>query len=152
MFVALGSLALGSAVAAVRTGDASMVLPVDQLAFYQNPQGLTVANAWGDPATGPHSNYIKMPGGAASGLHTHSFSYYGVVIAGIVANEPSDGVPARPLKPGSYWFQKGGEPHVTNCLSATECLIFVTSKGPFDFKPVKVGQGVPPPRAAGVER
>lgn len=111
----------------------SKVIPVEELHFYQNKQGLTVANGWGDPATGPHSNFIRMPGKAMSGLHTHSFNYYGVVVSGVLANEASDGVPARSLRPGSYWFQAGGKPHVTNCLSTSECLIFVTSKGPFDF-------------------
>jgi hypothetical protein len=111
----------------------SEVIPVEQLHFYQDKQGLTVANGWGDPAKGPHSNFIKMPGNARSRLHTHRFSYYGVVISGVLANEPSDGATMRPLRPGSYWFQTGKEPHVTNCLSATECLIFVTSKGAFDF-------------------
>lgn len=116
--------------------EGSDVIPVERLIFYQNAQGLTVANGWGDPANGPHSNFIKMPGKAKSGLHTHSASYYGVVINGVLANEPSDGVEARALGPGSYWFQEGKAPHVTNCLSDTECLIFVTSKGSFDFFPV----------------
>ncbi|WP_260600106.1 DUF4437 domain-containing protein [Sphingomonas endolithica] len=116
----------------------SAVIPVERLHFYQNKQGLTVADGWGDPAAGPHSNFIKMPANAKSGLHTHSFSYYGVVVTGVLANEPSDAASARRLGAGSYWYQKGGEPHVTNCLSDTGCLIFVTSKGPFDFHLVPV--------------
>lgn len=115
---------------------ASKVIPVEELRFYKNRQGLTVAKAWGDPDTGPHSNFIRMPGHAKSGLHTHRFSYYGVVVKGELANAASESTAAQTLRPGSYWVQKGGEPHVTDCLSETECLIFVTSKGPFDFHPV----------------
>eukprot|EP01035_Chromulina_nebulosa_P059828 gene59828-81849_t len=121
--------------------ETSKIIPVQDLQFYQDKEGLTVANAWGDPANGAHSNFISMPGGARSGLHTHSFSYYGVVVSGTLSNEASDAAAARSLEPGSYWFQKGGEPHVTNCVSTTACLIFVTSKGTFDFHRV-----VTPPR------
>lgn len=102
-----------------------------------SPVCLRIANGWGDPANGPHSNYIKMAGGTASGVHTHSESYYGVVIAGVVANEPPGSKQDRPLAPGSYWYQKGNEPHVTKCISQTECIFFVTAKGAFDYLPVK---------------
>lgn len=117
--------------------DSSLTVPVTQMHFYQNKEGLTIANGWGDPATGEHSNFIKMPGGSASPLHSHSYSYYGVVINGVVANEPAANSTDHPLASGSYWYQKGGEPHVTKCLSQTECLFFVTSKGPFNFTKTK---------------
>lgn len=86
----------------------------------------------GDPASGAHSNYIKMPGRAASPRHTHTSDYYGVVITGVVDNEQNTAGRIA-LAPGSYWFQKGGEPRVTKCISATECLIFVTQASKFDF-------------------
>lgn len=119
------------------SSDATLTVPDGQMHFYENKEGLTIANGWGDPAPGEHSNFIKIPGGVASPLHSHSYSYYGVVINGVVANEPAADSPDRPLAPGSYWYQKGGEPHVTKCISQTECLFFVTSKGPFDFTKTK---------------
>lgn len=119
------------------TGAASVNLPVGQLRFYQTADGLTFANAWGDPTKGPHSNFIKLPGDTASPLHIHTSSYYGVVISGVVSNERR-GDPDRPLAAGSYWFQLGGEPHTTTCLSHVDCLIFVTSQGRFDMRPVVV--------------
>ena len=115
--------------------ESSVSIPVGQLEFYRNKDGLTFANAWGDPATGPHSNYIKLTGRSASPLHIHSSSYYGVVINGTISNERR-GQPDQPLARGSYWFQNGGEPHVTKCLSSEDCLIFVTSPGKFDIYPV----------------
>ncbi|SFB36542.1 protein of unknown function [Rhizobium sp. NFR07] len=117
--------------------DKSTIRPVTELKFYQNKQGLTVANGWGDPANGAHSNYIKMAGGTASTIHTHSFSYYGVVVAGVVANEPPGSTQDHPLPAGSYWYQKADERHVTKCISQTECLFFVTAKGPFDYLPAQ---------------
>lgn len=115
--------------------DSSKVVPVTELKFYQDKEGLTVAR--GDPASGAHSNYIKMPGGTASGVHTHTYSYYGVVIAGVVANELPGSKQDHPLPAGSYWYQKGGEQHVTKCISQTECIFFVTSKGAFDYLPAR---------------
>jgi hypothetical protein len=117
--------------------DTSKIVSVTELKFYQNKEGLTIANGWGDPASSAHSNYIKMAGGTASGVHTHTYSYYGVVIAGVVANEAPGSRQDHPLAAGSYWYQKGGEQHVTKCISQTECIFFVTSKGPFDYLPAK---------------
>lgn len=110
-------------------------IPVEQLRFYKSRDGLIFANAWGDPASGPHSNFIKLAARYVSPLHVHTSSYYGVVVTGVVANERR-GHTDRALRPGSYWFQQGGEPHVTKCLSNSECLIFVTSKGKFDIRVV----------------
>lgn len=133
---ALAALVPEAALNASPTGasDESINIPVADLAFYQNPDGLTFANGRGDPATGPHSNYIKMARNSASPPHTHKASYYGVVITGIVSNERLAASRDRPLAPGSYWYQKGGEIHVTKCISPSDCLIFVTAQGPFDFQ------------------
>ena len=130
-----GLCAAGAASSAPESPDVSANVPVEQLQFYRNPDGLVFANAWGDPATGPHSNYIRLSGRTASPPHIHSSSYYGVVIYGIVSNERR-GQPDRPQRTGSYWYQTGGEPHVTKCLSPANCLIFVTSRGRFDIHPV----------------
>jgi len=32
-------------------------------------------------------------------------------------SNPEKGEKDSPLPVGSYWYQKGGEPHYTNCLS-----------------------------------
>jgi len=37
------------------------------------------------------------------------------------------------LPAGSYYFQKGGERHVTKCISSNECVFFVSQNGKFDF-------------------
>jgi hypothetical protein len=137
--IALGVLAaagLGASTADRQTpgqpGDRSVSIPAADLVFYRTKDGLTFANGWGDPATGPHSNFIRLGADSASPPHTHTASYYGVVIDGTISNErPAQ--PDRPLGPGSYWYQKGSEVHVTKCFSARYCLIFVTSKAPFDF-------------------
>jgi len=115
--------------------DRSLVIPAEQMHFYKNPQGFVIADAWGKADAGAHSNFIRMEGNTASGRHTHSFSYYGVVVSGTVANEPADSSADRPLRAGSYWYQRGREVHVTKCISREPCLFFVTSKGSFDYLP-----------------
>lgn len=81
---------------------------------------------------GAHSNYVKLPALFTSPPHVHTEDYYAVVVSGVVANglEGSEDIP---LPPGSYWFQKGNEKHVTKCLSSTECVFFVTQSEKFDF-------------------
>jgi hypothetical protein len=63
-----------------------------------------------------------MPAGFVSPVHTHTEDYYAVVVEGV-----------GPLPVGSYWFQRGEEAHVTQCLSETDCLFFIVQPGKFDY-------------------
>ena len=93
---------------------------------------LQAAHAYGNSSKGEHSTLIKMPAGFVSTVHTHTDDYYGVVINGVAANA-SVGEKDIPLPPGSYWFQPGGKPHVTKCISTTECILFISQKAKFDY-------------------
>lgn len=136
MMKRLSSLMIVAALIAApaANADSSANVPAAALKFYRTKEGLTFANAWGDPMAGAHSNYILMEGQTRSPVHTHSADYYGVVITGVVANAPP-GTPDQPLPAGSFWYQRSKEPHVTACVSTSTCLIFVTSPGSFDFLP-----------------
>ena len=129
--VAVGSFALAANTTSVST-------PVTELKY--NPTGLSdgvhgelrAAAAYGDLTRGPHGTFIRMPAGFVSHVHTHTDDYWGVVISGVAVN----GVPGSkdvPLPVGSYWFQKGGERHVTKCISPNECLFFISQDGKFDY-------------------
>ena len=114
--------------------EASFSVPVTELKFFETGVGpLKAAVGFGDLSKGAHSTFVKLPAGFVSSLHTHSEDYYGVVISGVVANEVSGAVKDRALAPGSYWFQKGKANHVTKCLSANECVVFITQPGKFDY-------------------
>ncbi|WP_085316107.1 DUF4437 domain-containing protein [Derxia lacustris] len=114
--------------------DSSVSTPVTALKFFDTGVGpLKAAVGHGDLTAGAHSTYVKLPAGFSSPLHTHTEDYYAVVITGVVANEVDNAAPDRPLPPGSYWFQKGKAPHVTKCLSTTECVVFITQPGKFDY-------------------
>jgi hypothetical protein len=93
---------------------------------------LYAAHAYGDLAHGAHGTFIKMPAGFVSKVHTHTGDYWGVVISGVAVN----GLPGSrdvQLPVGSYWFQKGGERHVTKCISPNECILFISQNEKFDY-------------------
>jgi hypothetical protein len=93
---------------------------------------LQAAAAYGDLAHGAHGTFIKMPAGFVSPVHIHTEDYWGVVISGVAVN----GLPGSrdvELPVGSYWFQKGGERHVTKCISPNECIFFISQNGKFDY-------------------
>lgn len=93
---------------------------------------LKAGPAYGDLGTGKHATFVLMPAGFVSNVHTHTEDYYAAVVRGVAAN----GLPGAkdvPLPVGSYWFQRGEEPHVTKCLSKTDCLFFLGQPGKFDY-------------------
>ncbi len=114
--------------------DTSINLPVTSLKYFDSGVGaLKISPAFGDPSKGAHSTFVKLPAGFVSSLHTHSADYYAVVISGVIANAETVEEPNVPLAPGSYWFQKGQAKHVTKCLSANECIVFITQPAKFDY-------------------
>lgn len=116
---------------------ASANVPVTSLKFFETGIGpLLAAPAFGDMKAGPHGTFIRMPAGWVSPPHTHSDGYFGIVISGVAANG-TPGAADVPLPAGSFWFQKGKEDHVTKCLSAAECLFFISQQGGFDYLPRK---------------
>jgi len=140
------SLLIGAAVFATLScatlagtlGTSSVSTPVTALTY--GPTGvsdgihgeLNAAPAYGDLARGAHGTFIKMPAGFVSKVHTHTGDYWGVVISGVAVN----GLPGSkdvPLPVGSYWFQKGGERHVTKCISSNECIFFISQNEKFDY-------------------
>ena len=119
---------------------ASVSTPVTELKY--GPTGvsdgshgeLRAAPAYGDLTRGPHGTFIRMPAGFVSAIHTHTEDYWGVVISGVAVNGPPGSKDVL-LPAGSYWFQKGGERHITKCMSPNECLFFISQDGKFDYIP-----------------
>jgi hypothetical protein len=130
--------ALAGTVAAQTTGDRlSISIPADKIAF--GPTGvktqvgeLLAGPAYGDLAKGAHGTFIRMPAHFVSPLHLHTEDYFAVVISGVGVNT-QPGKEDVPLGVGSYWFQRGGENHVTKCLSDKDCLFFLYQPGKFDY-------------------
>jgi hypothetical protein len=115
----------------------SVSIPAGDIKF--NPTGvknkgleLQAGGAYGNMATGKHGSFVKMPASYASVPHIHTEDYYAVVVKGVMANHAPDTKDVA-LPVGSYWFQKGGENHVTKCISKEDCVFFIVQPGPFDF-------------------
>ena len=130
--------AISVAALAGTLGKLSVSTPVTQLTY--GPTGvsdgvhgeLNAAPAYGDLGHGAHGTFIKMPAGFVSKVHIHTGDYWGVVISGVAVN----GLPGShdvQLPVGSYWFQKGGERHVTKCISPNECIFFINQNERFDY-------------------
>ena len=120
------------------SGGSSVNIPVTQLKYFDTGIGkgsgvgtLRAAPGYGDLQHGAHGTIIKMPAGFVSRIHTHTGEYWAVVIAGVGVNG-APGSADVPLPAGSYWSQKGGEPHVTKCISANECIFFINQSVKFD--------------------
>lgn len=119
----------------------SVSIPASEVNFIQTgikteAGELLAGPAYGNIQNGRHGTFIRLPAGFVSPAHTHTEDYYAVVIEGVMANDPPDAKPV-PLPAGSYYFQQGEEPHVTQCLSETGCLLFMVQPGKFDFAPAK---------------
>jgi len=138
LLIAAGGPTTSKEYAQVKTKSSSISRPVTQLEY--GPTGISdgvhgelyAAPAYGDLAHGPHGTFIKMPAGYVGPPHTHTEDYWAVVISGVMVNKTPDG-PDVPLPVGSYYFQKGGELHVTKCISPSECVFFVNQNGKFVF-------------------
>lgn len=138
LLLSMAALAPATATLAAPEGLSSVSTPVTALKY--GPTGvsdgvhgeLMAAPAYGDLVHGAHGTFIKMPAGFVSKVHTHTGDYWGVVISGVAVN----GLPGSPdtqLPVGSYWFQKGGEAHVTKCVSPNECILFISQHEKFDY-------------------
>ena len=119
----------------------SVSIPASQIKLFgsgvKTEKGeLFAGPAYGDLQRGRHGTFIHMPHGFLSPVHTHTEDYFAVVIKGVGANDAVGAAP-RKLPVGSYWFQRGEEPHITRCLSHEDCVFFIVQPGKFDYVPVE---------------
>jgi anti-sigma factor ChrR (cupin superfamily) len=117
--------------------EAPVFLPITRVAWYEGfPGGNSTGSLWGDRKVGRYAILMKFPAGFKSGVHTHTGAYYGVVVRGVITNPVVGGAPAKNLKPGSWWFQPGGQKHETNCSPQSECVIFISQDTPLDYQAI----------------
>lgn len=142
LIIAMG-LALGIPAAANATDKVpvhegpSVSVPAGEIKFVDtgvksDGKELKAGPAYGNLANGRHGTFVRAPAGFKSAPHTHTEDYYAVVLKGVGANYQAGGK-VVPLPVGSYWFQRGEESHVTECISETDCLFFLVQPGKFDY-------------------
>jgi quercetin dioxygenase-like cupin family protein len=98
----------------------------------KQPDGPQIAVLWGDPAKGPSAMLLKLKKGGGR-LHFHTSDYHLTLLQGTMKHwaEGESEADAKPLGPGSYWFQPGAQAHGDSCLT-DECLMFVKWEGKRD--------------------
>jgi quercetin dioxygenase-like cupin family protein len=96
------------------------------------PDGPQIAVLWGDPAKGQSAMLLKFKKGG-SPLHIHTSDYHLTLLQGTMKHwgKGEQEADAKPLGPGSYWFQPGNQAHGDSCLS-DECVMFIKWEGKRD--------------------
>lgn len=102
----------------------------------QSPQAGTL---WGDRkgkgdgrvATGFLAKFVN---GFSSPPHIHNVTYRAVVIGGMVHNDDPKAENMW-MKPGSFWTQPAGEPHITSAKGEGVMALVEINKGPYLVKP-----------------
>jgi quercetin dioxygenase-like cupin family protein len=100
----------------------------------KQPDGPQFAVLWGDPAKGPSAMMLKLKK-TEGRLHIHTSDYHLTLLQGTMKHwaEGEKEADAKPLGPGSYWFQPGNQAHGDSCLT-DECLMFVKWEGKRDAR------------------
>lgn len=121
-----------------------VVIPAQEAQFTavdpKRADSAQLAVLWGDPAQGPSAMLLKFKQGRGR-LHVHTSDYHLVVLEGTMKHrgEETQEAEAKPLGPGSYWFQPGGQAHADSCVSA-ECVMFVNWAGKRDTRVAEDGR------------
>lgn len=140
LVVSILCVSIGAASAFANTGKKMVVVPAEDARFVpvdpKSPDGAQIAVLRGDPAKGPSAMLMKFKK-ATGVLHVHSSDYHLVLLQGTMKHraEGESEEKAKPLGPGSYWFQPGGQAHADSCLS-DECLMFINWAGKRDARAV----------------
>jgi quercetin dioxygenase-like cupin family protein len=89
----------------------------------------------GQPATGPSAMYLRFVRQSIP-MHLHTADYHLLVVEGTMKHwsRGESEADARPLGPGSYWYQPGGQAHADACVSDS-CLLYLVWSGPRDGRP-----------------
>ena len=95
-----------------------------------------MATVKGDAAKGPHSSFIKLPGGFSAPLHSHTADHHVAVVSGTMTLTPEGGA-AKKLGAGSWFEFTGKKKHTTACDAGADCVLFIVSKGAWDLVPAE---------------
>lgn len=99
------------------------------------PKGCSLGVLHGDPAKPNADVMLRVPGGSAIPMHTHSSAERMVLISGEM-QVMYEGQNMAVLKPGSYAYGPAKVPHKATCLSKVPCVLFIAFEGPVDAIPV----------------
>lgn len=132
------TFALSALPACAASGDTeSSHSAFSELEWFETPFGPNASVVSGDFTNGEHVTYIKFLPGMVTPIHTHSSDYTGLVVKGTTMHwQPGKPDTQIELGEGSHWSISGNVPHVSECLSGSECIMAIVQQTKFDFLPV----------------
>ena len=112
--------------------------PVEKLDWQKTPEGVAFAALIGDRFAEPYMAMVKLPAGLVSPAHTKTANMFGVILSGSMVHSAVDADPNDDvvLPEGSFYKIPKDLPHVSKCVSDTDCVSFLYQDGKFDFLPV----------------
>lgn len=122
--------------AAIARDDSSIInLPVQNLNWQVTPEGAAFAALRGDRFKTAYMAMVKLPAGLTSPLHVKSANMFGVVLSGTFSHIAKGASASTEilLPAGSYYMIPANLPHISKCVSSTECVSFLYQDGKFDF-------------------
>ncbi|OIQ28486.1 MAG: hypothetical protein BM564_08775 [Bacteroidetes bacterium MedPE-SWsnd-G2] len=98
-----------------------------------SPQAGTI---WGDRNDSVPTGFLaKFVDGFSSPPHIHNVTYRAVVISGLIHNDDPNAEQMW-MKPGSFWTQPVGEPHITAAKGEENIALVEIDYGPYLVKPL----------------
>lgn len=112
------------------------------LAWQTTGEGVAFAPLKGNRFEESYMAMVRLPAGLVSPVHVKTAGMYGLVVAGEMVHIAKDqiGGAESVLKSGDYYEIPAGLPHLSKCISQTDCVTFLYQDGPFDFQPVEEGR------------
>lgn len=100
------------------------------------PEGVAFAPLQGDRFQEPYQAMVRLPGGTISPPHVKSANMSGVMLEGEMIHYPQGTNPetAKAVGPGAFYFIPAGMAHVSACISAVPCVVYLYQDNAFDFK------------------
>jgi len=110
-------------------------LPAGDHIWEVTPEGAAFAALQGDRFKGAYRAMVKLPAGLSSPMHIKSANMFGVVLSGTFSHIAKGAEPSTEvlLPAGSYYMIPANLPHISKCVSTTECVSFLYQDGKFDF-------------------
>ncbi len=113
-------------------------MPAASLDWQTTPEGVAFAALNGDRFKEAYMAMVRLPAGLVSPLHTKTANMFGVVVPGTLVHTELGitGGEEKRLSAGSFYKIPANMPHISKCVSASECVTFLYQDGSFDFLPV----------------
>ena len=113
-------------------------IPPAQLDWEKTEEGVAFAPLVGKRFEEPYMAMVQLPAGLVSPAHAKSSNMFGVVVSGTFVHVSAEAGPGDEvlLPAGSFYKIPANVPHISKCVSDTDCVTFLYQDGKFDFLPV----------------